>query len=552
MTLSRTEELCRNQMNSVQPLGEPGQYCDRTWDGIMCWPETPAGQTVSMRCATYFSAFTKDGFATKECTRDGTWYVSNVTNASWTNYTDCLSNNTQEYGNISTLIVRHIDYLTTMYNIGYALSMVSLLTAVIILISLRRLSCSRNTIHLHLFVSFILRAATNLMKDTLLVQKLGFASDVESHADGTVAFRPDSSHWECKLFFTIFFYTISANYSWILVEGLYLHMVIYVPVFKETKVVRYLIFAGWITPLFSVVPWAVVRTTLENTWCWNVHSERSHFWILKGYNVFTIVVNFVFFISIVRILFSKISATTQDVGKYRKLAKSTLVLIPLFGVHYIVFVCFPDKIKNTTVELVKLYYEMFFNSFQGFVVALLFCFLNGEVRLELAKVWQRYKLGKAFGGSPLNCCSYCDNEYIMQVSRRESSRFSSRRRDPRSTSTSMMPLAAVSSVRTAMQVIVSSNKNGALENAVIRLKPTNMNTKLLDAASSDQSTNSKQVNVRTSSQNDLLLTTLMQDDAESNESPAHRKSQQTIDGDLYVTIENTTSRGIACTRGAHV
>ena len=48
---------------------------------------------------------------------------------------------------------------------------------------------------------------------------------------------------------------------------------------------------------------------------------------------------------------------------FRKLAKSTLVLIPLFGVHYIVFIGLPAKVDQN-IELVKLYYEMFFNSFQ--------------------------------------------------------------------------------------------------------------------------------------------------------------------------------------------
>lgn len=48
---------------------------------------------------------------------------------------------------------------------------------------------------------------------------------------------------------------------------------------------------------------------------------------------------------------------------FRKLAKSTLVLIPLFGVHYIVFVGLPDSVSDEA-ELVKLYFEMFFNSFQ--------------------------------------------------------------------------------------------------------------------------------------------------------------------------------------------
>jgi hypothetical protein len=49
---------------------------------------------------------------------------------------------------------------------------------------------------------------------------------------------------------------------------------------------------------------------------------------------------------------------------YRKLAKSTLVLIPLFGVHYILFSLIPADKLSETVEIVKLYFEMICNSFQ--------------------------------------------------------------------------------------------------------------------------------------------------------------------------------------------
>lgn len=47
---------------------------------------------------------------------------------------------------------------------------------------------------------------------------------------------------------------------------------------------------------------------------------------------------------------------------FRKLAKSTLVLIPLFGVPYMLFLWVDPKTANRDLEAVKIYYEMIFNS----------------------------------------------------------------------------------------------------------------------------------------------------------------------------------------------
>lgn len=48
----------------------------------------------------------------------------------------------------------------------------------------------------------------------------------------------------------------------------------------------------------------------------------------------------------------------------RKLLKSTLVLMPLFGVHYMVFMALPYTEVTGLVWQVQMHYEMFFNSSQ--------------------------------------------------------------------------------------------------------------------------------------------------------------------------------------------
>lgn len=49
---------------------------------------------------------------------------------------------------------------------------------------------------------------------------------------------------------------------------------------------------------------------------------------------------------------------------YRKLLKSTLVLMPLFGVHYMVFMGLPYTEVNGLLWQIQMHYDMFFNSLQ--------------------------------------------------------------------------------------------------------------------------------------------------------------------------------------------
>ncbi|XP_067649839.1 secretin receptor-like [Haliotis asinina] len=372
-----------------------GPHCNRTWDDLMCWPPTRAGEIADQPCAKYVHGFNLQGRATRACTDTGEWFVNPIYNGTWTNYTDCYADKSVK---ADPTFAEHLARIRIMFNIGYGLSLASLTFAVFVVVYFRRLHCPRNIVHLNLFLSFMFRATLSILRDNLFLRGLGLPSDVIANNHGVLEFIPEGTHWQCKLLLTCFHYMLAANYMWIFVEGLYLHTLIIVAVFSERNTVRWYILLGWGGPLVFVIPWVAVRASLENKFCWNTNPTPGYFWIMKGPIVAILVGCFVFFVNVVRVLFTKLQVTRNSTPRarkyrYRRLAKSTLVLIPLFGVHYIIFVFVPDGAYiNPTTELVRLYYELFFNSFQGFFVACLFCFCNGEVQSELRKMWIRHKL----------------------------------------------------------------------------------------------------------------------------------------------------------------
>ncbi|KAB1263898.1 Vasoactive intestinal polypeptide receptor 1 [Camelus dromedarius] len=273
----------------------------------------------------------------------------------------------------------------TGYTIGYSLSLAALLVATTILSLFRKLHCTRNYIHMHLFMSFILRAAAVFIKDLAL-----FNSEESDHCSkGSVG---------CKAAVVLFQYCVMANFFWLLVEGLYLHTLLAVSFFSERKYFWGYIFIGWGVPSTFTMVWTIIRIHFEDYGCWDTINS-SLWWIIKAPILASILVNFILFIRIIGILVQKLrppDVRKSDSRPYSRLAKSTLLLIPLFGVHYIMFAFFPDNFKAE----VKMVFELVVGSFQGFVVAILYCFLNGEVQAELRRKWRRWHLQGVLGWDP--------------------------------------------------------------------------------------------------------------------------------------------------------
>ncbi|XP_069778223.1 parathyroid hormone/parathyroid hormone-related peptide receptor isoform X2 [Narcine bancroftii] len=361
--LLHAREICEQKMKSrISKTAE--RYCTPQWDGILCWPEGSPGKLVPMQCPEYIYDFNHQGHAYRQCSVNGSWELAPSNNRTWADYTEC-SRNLARF-NLST--ETDIFYrLYLIYTVGYSISFGSLTVAVIILGYFRRLHCTRNYIHIHLFVSFMLRAISIFVKDAVLYSGVDW-ENLKSIAEAPPS-QDKSQYIGCKMVVIIFLYFLATNYYWILVEGLYLHSLIFMTFFSDKKYLWGFTLIGWGVPGVFVAAWASVRATLADTQCWDLSAGNLKL-IYQLPILASILVNFMLFINIIRLLATKLRES--NVGRcdtrqqYRKLLKSTLVLSPLFGVHYIVFMAIPYTEVSGILWQIQMHYEMFFNSSQVF------------------------------------------------------------------------------------------------------------------------------------------------------------------------------------------
>uniref|UniRef100_A0A8C7IEF6 Parathyroid hormone 2 receptor n=1 Tax=Oncorhynchus kisutch TaxID=8019 RepID=A0A8C7IEF6_ONCKI len=153
---------CHQNISTHNPADD---LCPPGWDGLICWPQGSTGVLTKVPCPSYIYDFNHQGHAYRKCDVNGSWVSVEGLNRTWSNYSDCLrfllpgqEEEKQDF----------FDRLYVMYTIGYALSFISLLGAIVIIGYFRRLHCTRNYIHMHMFMSFVLRAVSIFVKDKVV------------------------------------------------------------------------------------------------------------------------------------------------------------------------------------------------------------------------------------------------------------------------------------------------------------------------------------------------------------------------------------------------
>ncbi|XP_060580303.1 corticotropin-releasing factor receptor 2-like isoform X2 [Ruditapes philippinarum] len=338
-------------------------YCNSSWDNFSCWPRTLAGTSAMIPCPGYLDGINENNNATKYCNENGTWAEKAV-------YDLCVieDENAQMDSDMP-----HLMAIRVIYNVGFCISTLALIIALFIFIYFRSLRCLRNSIHCHLIVTFIIKNIVwIIMRHSLM-------------------YMQDSAYsWCCKTLTSIFNFAHATNFFWMFVEGLYLHVIIVWTYSADKIKLRYLLFIGWGLPSINIIAWVIIRAVYDNDHCWFPHPEGNsvYDYVYIGPILFVLLANIIFLSTIVWVLITKLRASNSLDTQYRKAVKATIILFPLLGITYVLFIIPPSD--HPQVKLVFRYINAVLQSFQGLMVAIFYCFLNGEVKGVLKKKISRF------------------------------------------------------------------------------------------------------------------------------------------------------------------
>ncbi|KAG1711248.1 Diuretic hormone receptor [Nymphon striatum] len=122
--------------------------------------------------------------------------------------------------------VSNVKHATTIYKVGYFMSLIAVTVAAGIFMFLSELKCLRNKIHMHLFITYLFFDLTWIIKLYCGEQLTNMKVNCETSA--------------------LLVYLLQTNFFWMFVEGLYLYLLV-ARTFSAGKIkFRIYIFIGWL------------------------------------------------------------------------------------------------------------------------------------------------------------------------------------------------------------------------------------------------------------------------------------------------------------------
>ena len=224
-------------------------------------------------------------------------------------------------------------YVLLLGDLGHVLSLLSLLAAGLVFTCNESLHCGRVSVHLNLFLSFILTNLCWLVWDNAV---LPFSS-----------LWLDNPVW-CRIFNLVITYFTITTYFWMLCEGGYLQMVLFNTFETDKNRLRVLMILGWGLPALCVVPYGVFRMVSNDLNCWMDLGESV--WFIGVPVLIIIILNVIIMINVIITIRSKITQPPTVFGGrpsslsrgYTKHLRAVCVLVPVLGIHFLLVPVRPE------------------------------------------------------------------------------------------------------------------------------------------------------------------------------------------------------------------
>ncbi|XP_069945771.1 PDF receptor-like [Cherax quadricarinatus] len=232
--------------------------------------------------------------------------------------------------------------------------------------------------HLNLFVAMMIQLMVRL---TLYIDQY-ITRKTQQKATGI-----ENTPVLCEVFYILMEYARTAMFLWMFIEGYYLNSMLTVDVFTDQPNHTIYNLLGWGVPVVMTTVWAAVTAYQHTgTECWWGYNLSPYFWILEGPRLTVIITNFLFLLNIMRVLITKLQASaSSETQQAKKAVRAAIVLLPLLGITNSLQMVHSPLEGNIVEFAAWSFITTFLTAFQGFFVALLYCFLNHEVRCTVGK-----------------------------------------------------------------------------------------------------------------------------------------------------------------------
>ena len=188
----------------------------------------------------------------------------------------------------------------------------------------------------------------------------------------------------CRSLHVLMTYFMLTTYFWMLCEGAFLKLILVNSFIEERFWLLLLGIIGWVVPAVVLIPYVVFRHQFENQLCWMDQGTSMVFLAVPV--IIVILINIFFLCKVIHILRTKLLFENNFNKKNdvtMKSARAFLILVPIFGVHFLLLPMRPEKGSN--LEYVYEVIASVTTSTQGLSVSFLLCFCNNEIARQLKR-----------------------------------------------------------------------------------------------------------------------------------------------------------------------